>query len=208
MHKELKKHLSFVQGIVDLFLPFVEGAIHDLKSGTLVALFNNISQRQIGEATPLKELNIKTDRFPDCFPPYYKTNWDGRKLKCISMTIRNAKKIPVGLICFNLDVSLFQDIENKFSTLLQLKEDAENPIELFGENWQDQIHLQIDRYLIEHRQVIHRLTRNQKKDLIKHLYVKGVFNFKNAAPFIADILRISRASVYNYMKGCENPTSF
>lgn len=201
MHKELKKHLSFIQGIVDLFNPFVEGAVHDLKSGTLVALFNNISQRQIGEATPLRELNIKTDHFPDYFPPYYKPNWDGRKLKCISMTIRDAKNAPIGLICFNLDVTLFQDIEHKFSALLQLKEESENPIELFGENWQEQIHLQIDQYLKEHQQALPRLNKSQKKCLIKHLYKKGIFNYKNSAPFIADILSISRASLYNYMKG-------
>lgn len=201
MHSELKKHLSYIQGVVDLFFPFVEGALHDLKTGTLVALFNNISQREIGEATPLRELNINTNRFPDYFPPYYKSNWDGRKLKCISITVRDDNNVPIGLICFNLDVSLFQDIENRFSTLLQLKESAENPIELFGEDWQGQVHLQIDRYLQEHKQKLHHLTKNQKKDLIKHLYTKGIFNFKNAAAFVADILRISRASLYNYMKG-------
>lgn len=198
---ELKKHLAYIQGIVDLFYPFVEGALHDLQSGTLVALFNNISQRRVGESTPLRELNINTDSFPDYFPPYYKSNWDGRKLKCISITIRDDKNEPIGVICFNLDVSLFQDIESRFSALLQLKEGAENPIELFGEDWQGQIHLQIDRYLKEHQQTLHRLTKSQKKDLIQSLYMKGIFNFKNAVPFVADILRISRASLYNYMKG-------
>lgn len=200
MHKELKKYLPFIQGIVELFHPFVEGALHDIKSGTLVALFNNISQRQVGDATPLRELNIKTDHFPDYFLPYYKSNWDGRKLKCISMTIRDAKNVPIGLICFNLDVSLFQDIENKFSALLQLKEKAENPIEMFGENGQEQIRIQIDRYLKKHQQSLHRLTRGQKRDLIIYLYGKGVFNYKNAASFVADVLRISRATLYNYMK--------
>lgn len=200
MHKELKKQLVFVQGVVDLFYPFAEGAIHDLKSGTLVALFNNISQRKIGEITPVCEFNIKKDRFPDYFPPYYKVNWDGRKLKCISMTVRDVKNDPVGLICFNLDVSLFQDVENKFSALLKLKEEAKNPIELLGDNWQEQTHLQINRYLKEHQQVIHRLNREQKKDLIKYLYAKGVFNYKSAAPFVADILNISKASLYNYLK--------
>jgi D-arginine utilization repressor len=197
---ELKRHLCYIQGVVDLFYPFVEGALHDLKSGTVVALFNNISKRQVGESTPLRELNIPVDRFPDYFPPYYKSNWDGRKLKCISITLRDAKNIPIGLICFNLDVTLFQDIESRFSTLLQLKGVAENPIELFGEDWQGQIHLQIDRFLNERKLTLHRLNRNQKKDLIQHLYAKGVFNFKNAVPYVADILSVSRASLYNYMK--------
>lgn len=203
MHPELKKYFSFVQGIADLFHPFVEGAIHDLKSGTLIALYNNLSQRKVGEATPLQELKVNTAQFPDYFPPYYKSNWDGRKLKCISITVRDHKNVPVGLICFNLDTSLFQDVEDKFSMLLRLPQEAENPVELFGENWQEQVQLQIDRYLKEQGAVLHRLTKDQKKDLVKYLYGKGVFNYKNAASFIAEQLNVSRASIYNYMKGSE-----
>jgi predicted transcriptional regulator YheO len=200
MNVKLKKHLPYIKSVVDLLYPFVEGSLHDLNSGTLAAIFNNISQRKVGETTPLRELNINTDRFPDYFPPYYKTNWDGRKLKCISITIRDDKQKPIGLICFNLDVSLFHEIENKFSTLLQLKESGENPVELFGDDWQGQVHLQIDRYLKEHKLKLQRLTKVQRKELIHHLYAKGIFNFKNAAPFVADILGISRASIYNYLK--------
>lgn len=200
MNKELKKQITFVQGMVELFHPFVEGAIHDLKSGTVAALFNNISQRKVGDTTPLKELNIKTDEFPDYFPPYYKTNWDGKRLKCISFTVRDPSGTPIGLVCFNLDISLFQDLESKFSILLQLNDTGESPIELFGENWQEQVHAHIEYFLKEHKMVLSRLSRTNKKDLIVHLYNKGIFNFKNAAPFVADILRISRASLYNYMR--------
>lgn len=200
MNKELKKCLPFVQGVVDLFHPFLEGAIHDLRSGRIAALFNPFSQRKVGEATPLTELNLPTRDFPDYFPPYYKSNWDGRKLKCISITVRDLKKAPVGLICFNLDVSLFQDLENRFSLLLQLKKGSENPIELFGGNWEEQVHLQIHGYLKEQRLHLNRLKRGEKKDLIKHLYGKGIFNYKNAAPFVAEILGISRACLYNYLK--------
>lgn len=200
MTPELKKHLIFIEGVVELFYPFVEGALHDLKSGTIAALYNNISQRKVGDKTPLRELKVPTTHFPDYFPPYYKTNWDGRKLKCISITLRNAENMPIGLVCFNVDMSVFQDMENKFSLFLKLKEGAENPVELFGEDWQGQIHLHIDRYLKEHKQTLAQLTRNQKKGLIRHLYAKGIFNYKNAVPLVSDILRISRASLYNYMK--------
>lgn len=201
MHKELKKQLTFVQGIVDLFHPFVEGAIHDLESNTIAAICNNLSKRKVGAPTPLHELNIQTKEFPDYFPPYYKTNWDGKKLKCISLTIRDANGIPIGLVCFNLDVDLFQNLESKLSLLLQLQGETSSPVELFGRNWQEQIHRQIDQYLTEQAQFLHRLNKHQKKGLIEHLYKKGLFNYKNAAPFIAETLGISKASLYNYMKG-------
>lgn len=177
--------------------------MHDLASGTLIAIFNNISRRKIGEPTLLYELNVQTANFPDYFPPYYKLNWDGRKLKCISIAIRNLKNIPIGLICFNFDIGLFQDVENKFSTLLQLKKEAKSPAELFVGNWQEQIQMQIDLYLKEQGQTLHQMDKNQKKRLIGHLYKKGVFNYKNAAFFVSKSLGISRASLYNYMKSAE-----
>lgn len=189
-----------VQGMVELFYPFVEGAIHDLKSGTIAAIFNNLSQRKVGDPTPLKELNVKTEQFPDYFPPYYKTNWDGKRLKCISFTVRDSNGTAIGLVCFNLDISLFQDLESKFSALLQLTQPSENPIDLFGDNWQDQVHAHIEHFLKDHKLTLGRLSRINKKELIVSLYNKGIFNFKNAAPFVADILKISRASLYNYMK--------
>jgi predicted transcriptional regulator YheO len=201
MHEEVEKRLSMVQGIVDLFHPFVEGAVHDLTSGTLVSLFNNISERKVGEATPLRELKVNTDEFPDYFSPYYKTNWDGRKLKCISITVRDSQGIPVGLICLNLDVTLFEDLESKFSVLLRLAGTEENPVERFGGKWQEQTELQIEGYLKERELVSHRLSKEQKRDLVKYLYAKGVFNYKKAASFIAKYLNVSRASIYNYMKG-------
>lgn len=200
MHNELKKQLPFIQAIVELFHPLVEGALHDLESGKIVALFNNISKRQVGDASPLKELNVSTDSFPDYFPPYYKTNWDGRRLKCTSITVRDDNKAPIGLICFNFDSSLFEQSIHTFSMLLQLGAKGENPIELFGENWQEQIQLQIALYLKEQGLSQSTLTRSQKKSLVQHLYQKGIFNFKNAAPFLADLLGISRASLYNYIK--------
>ena len=76
-------------------------------------------------------------------------------------------------------------------------------MELLGGNWQEQIQSQIDRYLKEHAQMLHQMDKNQKKTLIEYLYKKGIFNYKNAATFVADALGISRASLYNYMKEIE-----
>lgn len=195
MNKELKRHLPYIQSVVELFHPFAEGALHDLKTGTVAALFNSMTSRKVGDPTPFKELRIPTGDFPDKFPPYFKTSPDGRKWKCTSITVRDAKGEPIGLICFNLDVTLFQGL----ASLLQLDEGSENPIEMFKHNWQEEIHQQIDLYLKEKKLSLNRLNRLHKKTLVSHLFQKGVFHIKNAAPFVADLLGISRATVYNYM---------
>lgn len=196
-----KHYEPMIKAIVELYNPFVEVAVHDLKQGKIVALYHNISQRKIGDPSPLNELKVETQDFPDYFPPYYKNNWDGRPLKCTSITIRNDKGAPVGLICINVDTSFFQDAHRLLNIFLKTESSAENPIEIFGSQCEEQATTLIQGYLKEHHLSGNRLNRNQNKDLIQYLFQKGIFNFKNAAPFLANYLKISRASIYNYIKG-------
>ncbi len=189
-----------VRALVELFSPLVEVAIHDLEKGQLVAIFNNLSQRKIGEASPLKELGVDVKNFPPYFSPYYKQNWDGRPLKCTSITLRSSEGIPVGLICVNMDVSLFQEGVRFLENFLGVKESGENPIEIFGNSFEEQAELFMQEYEKENHLSIKHLDRNQKRLLVQHLYRKGIFHFKNAAPFIAKKLQLSRASIYNHIK--------
>ena len=53
----------------------------------------------------------------DRAPIYEKLNFDGRKLKSISVVIKNKKGLALGFLCINLDVSVFtkyQGILNAF----------------------------------------------------------------------------------------------
>ena len=65
MNQKIEKYFPIVQAVVELFHPYVEGAVHDLQTGKMVAIFNNFSKRKVGDKTPLKELKINTDKFRD-----------------------------------------------------------------------------------------------------------------------------------------------
>lgn len=195
----LKPYEDLFKTLTSLLHPFMEIAVHDITSGKIVAIYNNLSARQLGESSPLKQLKISTKDFPDYFEPYYKTNWDGRTLKCMSMTLRNEQKKPVALICFNFDVSIMQNTQTLINQFLNIKSETKNPVEMFGGQCETQATPIIDQYLnINHLSLQH-LKRNHKKDLVQLLYQKGVFNFKNAASFISSYLNTSRASIYNYI---------
>lgn len=196
----IAEYEPFIESIVSLFHPFVEAAVHDLKTGKIARLYHNFSQRKVGDKSPLHELKIETSQFPDYFLPYYKENWDGRPLKCTSITLRDAKGTPIGLICFNVDTSFFQESRRLLESFLTVEPKAGNPIELFAEDGQEQILRIIEEYAQEQHLSLTHLTKQQKKELIQALYHKGIFNFKNAAPVLAKTLKLSRASVYNYIK--------
>jgi len=196
----LSDYFPFVRGVVELFYPFVEGAVHDLRSGQIVALFNNFSKRSVGDKTPLHELRVKTDEFPDVFKPYNKINWDGKKLKCTSITIRDSEKKPVGLICINFDVSAFAEINHLVENFLSVTVESGNPVDLYSDDWEEQIQGVIREYLKKNQLLLSKMSYHDKKMLVNHLYQKGYFNYKYAAKYIAEFLRISRATIYNYLK--------
>jgi predicted transcriptional regulator YheO len=200
LRKEIQAYQPLIEAIVKLFHPFVEVAVHDLKTERLVLLLHNLSKRKVGDKSPLAEFKVRTEDFPDYFEPYYKTNWDGKPLKCTSVTIRDEEGKPIGLICFNFDASFFQNIHMQLGKWLSTGEESENPLEMYGENWQKQLIELIEGYLTEHQLTLEHLTREQKKELVQFLYQKGGFHFKKAPPFVAQLLKISRASVYNYMQ--------
>lgn len=196
----LKHYEPVIQAIVELFHPFAEAAVHDLRKGKIVSLYHNISQRKIGDPSPLKELQVKIEDFPDYFTPYYKENWDGRPLKCTSITMRNEKGEPIGLICINIDVSFFRDGAQVLEAFLKTKREASNPVEIFSAGCEEHVLKVIQQYIEEKNLSLNHLSRDQKKELVWQLYKKGVFNFKNAIPLVAKKLKTSRASIYNYIK--------
>jgi predicted transcriptional regulator YheO len=196
----IKPYLPVIEAVVALFAPFLEVAIHDVKGSKIIAIHNNLSNRKVGDPSPLAELQIPVEKFPDVFDPYYETNWNGHKIKCTTVTIRDEKKNPIGLICFNLDTSVFQDIQLNLKTFLEVKSTADNPVELFNEGWQEKIDNFIASYLAENKLIAGSLTRDQKQKLVDDLAKHGIFFYKNAAQHVARKLHLSRATIYNYLK--------
>ncbi len=145
---------------------------------------------------PLRGTNLtKLDKLDLC-----QYNWDGKQLKCTSITIRDNARYPIGLICYNNDVSFFTEMETKINSFLHVPNHAENPVELFEDNWRKQIKLSVDDYLQNQKLSINSIKYSHKKELVQELYGKGIFNYKYAANYLADILNVSRASIYNYLK--------
>ena len=196
----LKPYQNFIEAIVTLFDPFIEVAVHDLQNGTLSAIYNSFSHRKVGEKSPLKELKVNINEFPDVFSPYNRLNWDGKELKCTSITVRDKAGTPVVLICLNLDTSILVQTKDILDVFLKIKAKSVSPVEAFGGSCEQQVNSLIEHFLKERQIAIGSLDRANKKKLIEFLYCKGVFHFKNSVPFIAKILKLSRASIYNYIK--------
>ncbi len=192
----LDAYIPIAQSIVILLQPYAEGVIHDLKTGKIHAILNPYSRRKKGDDS-LLDKEIQRAELPDYFEPYLKTNWDGKKLKSVTSTLRDAKGKPIGLLCFNLDISKWEEFSRLFEHFIAAPKEL--PKELFLEDWKEKI----SRYIVSRLQtkqlILEHLTREQKKQLVFELHREGAFEGKNAASYVGDVLGLARATVYKYL---------
>jgi D-arginine utilization repressor len=200
-HPNIIAATPFLEGVIKLFYPYAEGVIHDLQQGKIVASYNNISKRNIGDPSAIKELGIEIKDFPDIFEPYYKTNWDGKQLKCVSITIRDQLGAPIGLLCVNFDASVFQSMNVQLEKFLSVTDKNNlNPVERFSKNWNQQVSDFIEDYAIRHNVAASSMTKDQKATLVCEMYDHSLFNYRDAAAYVARQLGVSRTTIYNYLK--------
>src|SRR5258708_11731295 len=101
--KGLSNFFAVADGLAELFRPFIEVAVHDLATDCIAHIANPFSPREPGDPSDLKEITF--DASARVIGPYEKINWDGRRIKTISVVLRADNGKPVGLLCINADVT-------------------------------------------------------------------------------------------------------
>jgi D-arginine utilization repressor len=197
MKNELDQYKSVGEAISILLFPHAEVVLHDLRTGCIGAIFNNLSKRAVGDESLLDELNQLSES-QNVFPPYFKTNWDGRKMKSVTAVLKNQVGKPIGLLCINLDISKWEQMHHFI--LDMIKPTSDMPDFLFKNDWREKINIYVSTYLKQHALRLESLDKTEKRKLLLALQKEGAFETKNAASYIADVLQISRATVYNYLK--------
>jgi predicted transcriptional regulator YheO len=204
MHTELSHHFAVADAIAKLFEPYVETVIHDLATEKVVYIANNFSNRIIGEPSLFDHIGFLETPEQEIIGPYEKINWDGRKIKSVSVVLRSGGGDAVGLMCINMDVSEFYRIQKILQFFVSPSHLVDQPDILFKEDWHEKINLFIYNWAKERGLALESLTRDQKRALVGTLSDKGAFSGKNAAGYIARVMNMSRASVYNYLKRQDN----
>ncbi|HEV2613573.1 MAG TPA: PAS domain-containing protein [Gammaproteobacteria bacterium] len=198
MKRAIKAFLPTAEAIQRLLHPHAEVVVHDIKQNKIVAIYHPFSKRRVGDSSLFtKEEEMAT--LEDCVGPYEKINWDGKKLKSVSSIIRDENNHAVGMLCINLDLSLFEKFSQLISAFTQYGQINTQPAPLFKDDWKERINHYIHSYLSKHHLALETLSRPEKQKLIEHLHHIGAFTGKNSASYIAQIINISRATVYNYL---------
>lgn len=198
MKKAIKLFLPTAEAVQRLLHPHAEVVVHDILLNQIVAIFHPLSKRNVGDSS-LFTKEEEMARLADCLGPYEKINWDGRKLKSVSSVIRDEHGEAVGMLCINLDISKLEKFNDFLASFINREKFSSQPAPLFQDDWQEKINKYLHIYLVKNNLNLDLLSRYEKKELIEHLHNIGAFSGKNAAFYVAQIIGVSRATIYNYL---------
>ena len=194
----IERFQPLADGLAALLHPHVEVVLHDLATQRVVYIANNLSKRALGDDSALDD--IEFDPAEALMGPYEKTNWDGRRIRSVSVVARDQRRHPIGMICINVDLSAYDRARLALDLLLDGAPMSLKPDKLFRDDWQERINTFLQTWLKHRNLALPHLDRLQKRELVQALYSEGAFNGKSAPNYVAKVLSLSRATIFNYLK--------
>ncbi len=202
--RDLKKYFPIAESIAKLLHPFAEVVFHDIEKNQIVKIFNNFTQRQVGDSSCIDDIKSKAfEKGPDIHGPFNQKNFYGHDIKYTTSVLRNDDGKVIGLMCINLNIEGVQHIQNVFNHFLETTADSSNLDELFNDDWENRINIFVQRFRKERNCAFSKLTTQERMQLVHSLHEAGAFRATNAVNYTAKILGVSRATIYNYLNAME-----
>ena len=194
----LDRYSRVADGIALLFFPYVEIVIHDLHSQTIAYIANNLSKRELGDDSALEEIDHVAQ--PGTIGPYEKINWDGRRMRCVSTVLCDDAGVASGVMCVNYNIAVFEEVKHVIDLVISGVGVVKQPEELFKDDWQERINTFLHAWLQERQLALNSLTRDHRRELVAALWEEGAFKGKSAANYVANVLGMGRATVYQHIR--------
>ncbi|MGW3993725.1 helix-turn-helix transcriptional regulator [Amycolatopsis sp. NPDC004772] len=198
----LREAEKIAHAVGRMFPGLCEVVLHDLRdpAHAVRAIEGGLSGRAAGDpATELGLARIADPGFPDVLQNYPNRFPDGRPAKSTSIGLRNSDGEYVAALCLNLDVSLLGSAAHALTRLAAT--DGPAPVtESLRARTSEELRALVEDYATERGHTPRSLPAAAKKDLVRSLKERGFLELKNAVPSLTDLLGISRASVYNYLR--------
>lgn len=198
MKHTLDPYIPVCNAIALLLAPRAEVVLHDLKSHKIHHISNCFSKRQIGDDSrnELKGLNLDSSTIG----PYAKVNWNGRRLTSVSTVLRDSRAQPFGLLCVNHDIEGFAEVFDQLASLIVLPKTSQAVNAIFPADWREHVNQLLNDFTQRQNVTLAGLTSGGLNEVIAHLDREGVFEVRNATPYVARVLNLSRATLYNRLR--------
>jgi predicted transcriptional regulator YheO len=205
--------LPLVQGLAEMFGPDCEVVLHDvgMLPRSIVAIENgHVTGRDIGDVPTdlmLRSLRRATEGGPDV--RLYVTSSDGKVLKSLAVTLRDAQGDVFGILGLNFDVSGLAQTQRTLANLAAVGRPGGDALpeaeEIFADDIRDVVAGMIAKILNEMGKTPAAMSRDEKMEVVKRLEERGAFLVKRSAEQVADALDLSRYTIFSYLKEIRRP---
>lgn len=206
----LRQYFSIADYIAAINGKKCEVLVHDLSSlkNSIVHIVNGeITGRAVGGSITNFGLDIlkKKQAMTEDFVVNYLGTTEKKILRSSTYYIRNAKAEIIGLLCVNVDITELLNAQKTINQLVMLDVQAnqQTTSEKFDLKMDDMVDQIIQTVILESGIELTGSTQEQKRELVKQVYDRGIFKFKGAIHQMAQMLRVSKQSVYRYIKDIE-----
>jgi len=202
VHPTLNRYIPIVKGIAGTFGHNCEVVLHDfsdLKNSIVIIENGKITGRNKNSSMmdhsiqQVKAGNTQRDTIN-----YSGKGTDGRTIKSTTMFIRDDNEIVIGCLCINYDVTEFAIAKRAISEMLDFGQDDEK-IEEGSKKINDVLKEVVQSKIDDIGKPIAYLNKDEKVAIVHELDGQGVFLIKGAIDYVADILCVSRYTIYNYL---------
>ncbi len=200
-----------VDAISSLFGPNCETCIHDLTNlqQSLIYINGTVTGRKVG--APATDLLLKLLRQPESKNLHrhnYKTiTRNGRCLKSTTSIIKDSRGKPVAAFCINFDTTDFFNATQALQPFLFSREnDNGTSQETFAHSASETVEAIFDQAVAKIGRQPVTMNVEEKTHLFKILEKNGTFQFKGSVEQIAELMGITKYTVYNYLKKIRNNT--
>lgn len=201
----LQSYSAMLEGLANYLgesFEFVLHSLEDYKHSVIQIINGSHTGRGVG--SPITDLALsmleKTESENVEYINYFSKNKKGEPLKSTTITIRGEKNRVIGLLCINMYLN------TPLSTLLESLIDAGGKdysrysYETFFDSSDDLIEstlASIKEEVYEDRDI---LQSNRNKEIVYRLDDYGVFQIKDSVIKVADLLGISKNTVYMHIR--------
>ncbi|MBM6829360.1 PAS domain-containing protein [Anaerotignum lactatifermentans] len=199
---EMLKGLA--SGLAALLGSHTEVALHDLRLHQIVFIEHSyITGRDVGyngdELMYHSILELAKDS--DQLIGYKSSSPSGKALRSSHFIFRDEEGTPCALLCVNQDISFPLEIlaflQEQFSFHSIQEDDAPSPSD---GNYIQKTMRQVILNSIEKLKPLSLDSKEGKLEVIRMLEYQGVFSVKDSVPQVCEMLSISQATLYNYLR--------
>jgi predicted transcriptional regulator YheO len=185
------------EAIARLLSPHAEVVLHDPATDRIVAIWNPLSRREVGESSLLGELDGLAETGRDVYGPYPKSLPDGRRLSSVSAVLRDADGKAGLVLCVNVDRTAFEEAGRILAAFAAPV--AQQPRVLFERDWTETLNELVGDFVRDRGVPVERLSRDDRMELIGRLEAAGVLSQRRSVPTVARALKISRSALYQLL---------